>query len=592
MRWEPYFRRDSRNSDILKKTTSRGYFLERLEDFDASFFGISPLEAELMDPQQRIALEVTWEALEHAGISATSLAGSDTAVFIGVNSDDYSRLLLEDIPGVEAWMGIGTAFCGVPNRISYILDLHGPSTAVDAACASGLVAIHHGRQALLAGESKVAIVGGVNALTGPGLTRVLDKAGAVTPEGRCKSFDASANGYGRGEGASILVMKKLSDAMIDGDKILAVLKGSAVGQDGKTNGIMSPNQSVQEDVAKKALQVAGVSPLSVAFVEAHATSTPVGDPCEVAAIASIYGNGINRPKDQPCKIGSVKPNVGHLEAGAGSTSMIKAVLAIANSTFPPQANFQTPNPKMDWENNALEVVRDACPWVQDQKRAGVCSYGYGGTVAHAVIEQPPSFSLPQNEGLVSESGPYMLFLSTPQSQRFGELADQLASWVQETTVPLREIANTLGHHRSHHSHRCAIIADDREDAFNLLRLTGKETTDAWTVKGKVSAGGSKGAVWVFSGHGAQWNDMGKQLLEFEPLFYNAISTIDSIVRGVLEFSPLEALTSGNFDSTEQHQVLTFAIQIGLSAVLRARGARPGAIIGHSVGEIAASVVAG
>lgn len=394
MRWEPYFRRDSRNAEILKKTTSRGYFLDRLENFDASFFGISPLEAELMDPQQRIALEVTWEALEHAGISVTSLAGSDTAVFMGVNSDDYSRLLLEDVPGVEAWMGIGTAFCGIPNRISYTLDLHGPSTAVDAACASGLVAVHHGRQALLAGESKLAIVGGVNALIGPGLTRVLDEAGAVTPEGRCRSFDDSASGYGRGEGASVLILKRLSEAIIDGDKVLAVLKGSAVGQDGKTNGIMSPNQVAQEEVARKALAVARVDPLSVAFVEAHATSTPVGDPCEVA-----------------CKIGSVKPNVGHLEAGAGSTSLIKAVLAVSNGKFPPQANFQTPNRKMDWDNNSLEVVRDTSDWIQDRKRAGICSYGYGGTVAHAVIEQAPAPTFPPDDQVgdveYADTAPYL-----------------------------------------------------------------------------------------------------------------------------------------------------------------------------------------
>ncbi|KAK6534389.1 hypothetical protein TWF281_005712 [Arthrobotrys megalospora] len=595
MRWEPYFRRDSRNAEVLKKTTSRGYFLDRLENFDASFFGISPLEAELMDPQQRIALEVTWEALEHAGISVTSLAGSDTAVFMGVNSDDYSRLLLEDVPGVEAWMGIGTAFCGIPNRISYALDLHGPSTAVDAACASGLVAVHHGRQALLAGETKLAIVGGVNALIGPGLTRVLDEAGAVTPEGRCRSFDASASGYGRGEGASVLILKRLSEAIIDGDKVLAVLKGSAVGQDGKTNGIMSPNQVAQEDVARKALAVARVDPLSVAFVEAHATSTPVGDPCEVAAIASVYGSGVGRPKDQPCKLGSVKPNVGHLEAGAGSTSLIKAVLAISNSIFPPQANFKTPNPKMSWDSNSLEVVQDVSPWIQDRKRAGICSYGYGGTVAHAVIEQAPVPTfLPdtQVEDTNVDVGPYMLFWSAPQSQRLRETAAQLASWVGETDKPLANIANTLGYRRSHHQHRCAVVADSREDAIKLLELGSQNTDSPWLIKEKVSNYGKQGAVWVFSGHGAHWADMGKELLANEPAFFGAISSFDDIVQEILEFSPLEALLTGDLDTTDKQQVLTFAMQVGLSAVLRSKGANPAAVIGHSVGEIAASVTAG
>ncbi|KAF3904990.1 hypothetical protein AA313_de0201776 [Arthrobotrys entomopaga] len=593
MRWEPYFRRDSRNKEVLDSTTSRGYFLDRLENFDASFFGISPLEAELMDPQQRIALEVTWEALEHAGISATSLAGSNAAVFIGVNSDDYSRLLLEDIPGVEAWMGIGTAFCGIPNRISYTLDLRGPSTAVDAACASSLVAVHHGRQALLAGETKLAIVGGVNALIGPGLTRVLDKAGAVTPEGRCKSFDSCANGYGRGEGASVLILKRLSEAVVDGDKVLAVLKGSAVGQDGKTNGIMSPNQVAQEDVARRALTIAGVDPLSVAFVEAHATSTPVGDPCEVAAIAAVYGNGAGRPNNQPCKIGSVKPNVGHLEAGAGSTSLIKAVLAINNNMFPPQANFSTPNPKMDWANNALEVVRAASPWIQDRKRAGICSYGYGGTVAHAVIEQAPVSTLVNgNEFDGSDGGPQILFLSAPQSKRLGETAKGLVSWMKDTSTSLEGVSNTLGCRRSHHHHRYALVADNREDALNLLNKSTQDVESPWIVKGKTSKLEGKGTLWVFSGHGAHWPDMGKELLKNSPAFYGAINSFDHIVKDILNFSPLEVLATGDVSTTEKQQVLTYAMQVGLSAILRSKGVSPTAVLGHSVGEIAASVVAG
>ncbi|KUM63396.1 hypothetical protein ACN42_g3722 [Penicillium freii] len=245
MRWEPYYRRDLRNAKELKKTTSRGYFLDHLEDFDCQFFGISPKEAEQMDPQQRVSLEVASEALEDAGIPAKCLSGSDTAVFWGVNSDDYSKLVLEDLPNVETWMGIGTAYCGVPNRISYHLNLMGPSTAVDAACASSVVAIHHGVQAVRLGESQVAIVGGVNALCGPGLTRVLDKAGAISSDGSCKSFDDDAHGYARGEGAGALVLKSLHHALLDHDNVLAVIKGSAVAHDGKTNGIMAPNAKAQ-----------------------------------------------------------------------------------------------------------------------------------------------------------------------------------------------------------------------------------------------------------------------------------------------------------------------------------------------------------
>jgi 6-methylsalicylic acid synthase len=303
---------------VLENTTRRGYFLTNLEDFDNMFFGISPKEAAMMDPQQRLSLEVTWEALEDAGIPPQSLIGSNTAVFMGVNSDDYSKLLLEDLPAVEAWMGIGTAYCGVPNRISYILDLRGPSAAVDAACASSLVAIHHGRQSLLAKETNVAIVGGVNALCGPGLTCVLDKAGATSKDGTCRSFDNDANGYGRGEGAAVIILKRIADAVRDGDRIRAVLKGSAVGQDGRTNGIMAPNGQAQEAVARAALS--GLDPGSVQYVEAHATSTSVGDPVEIAAMSRVYG--ADRKGRLPCHIGSAKPNVGHLEAGAGAVGFM------------------------------------------------------------------------------------------------------------------------------------------------------------------------------------------------------------------------------------------------------------------------------
>jgi|SRR5690242_3407055 len=326
MRWEPYERRDVRNLKALKQATTKGYFLDRLEDFDSAFFGISPKEAEQMDPQQRISLEVAYEALEDSGISAKNLSGSDTAVFWGVNSDDYSRLLLEDLPNIEHNMGIGTAYCGVPNRISYHLNLNGPSTAVDAACASGLVSIHHGVQAILLGESNIAIAGGVQAMSAPGMVRVLDKAGAVSPEGRCRSFDDSAHGYGRGEGVGAVVLKNISQAIRDGDHILAVIKGTAVGQDGKTAGIMAPNGTAQQTVANKALKVAGVDPSSIRYIEAHATSTPLGDPTEVSALATVYGK--DRNKSEPCYIGSLKPNIGHLEVLSAPISLIWPVSSL------------------------------------------------------------------------------------------------------------------------------------------------------------------------------------------------------------------------------------------------------------------------
>ena len=437
MRWEPYVNRQAGNAQILAETTSKGYFLDNLENFDASFFGISPREAEQIDPQQRIAIEVAWEALENAGIPSQSLAGSDTAVYMGVGSDDYSRLILEDLANVEAWMGVGTAFCGIPNRISYLLDLMGPSEAIDAACASSLVAIHHGRRALIAGETSLVITGGVNALVGPGLTRVLDKAGALSPDGHCRSFDDAAAGYGRGEGAGIVILKRLSDALKDGDRIHAVLKGSAVGADGRTNGIMAPNQEAQERVARKALEEARLSADEILYVEAHATSTSIGDPTECTAIANVYGVGAGRAAPEPCYIGSIKPNIGHLEAGAGVMGFIKAILVLQNEMIPPQANLTTLNSKVDWKNSCLKVSMECTPWLADgrTRRAAVASYGYGGTVSHAILEaapsvRPPFFRAPSPK--LGKSGNLtVLLLSAPQSSRIKSAAARLADWLKD-----------------------------------------------------------------------------------------------------------------------------------------------------------------
>ena len=597
LRWEPYRRRDARNAKELDRTTSRGYFVNSIEDFDSTFFGISPREAEMMDPQQRLSLEVCWEALESAGIPPQSLAGSNTAVFMGVNSDDYSKLLLEDLPGVEAWMGIGTAFCGIPNRISYHLDLMGPSTAVDAACASSLVAIHHGRLALLEGETNVAIVGGVNAMCGPGLTKVLDKAGAISPEGFCRSFDDDAKGYGRGEGAAVIILKRMDDALENGDRILAILKGSAVAQDGRTNGIMAPNGKAQELVALKALDVAGVDPSTVGYVEAHATSTPVGDPVEITAIANIYGKG--RKAYEPCYLGSIKPNIGHLEAGAGAMGFIKAVMAVNKGIIPPQANLNKLNSRINWDEAGVQVVREPTQWRKSDtlRRAGICSYGYGGTVSHAVIEgysEDPEPFLSHGSSDGKAIGSDILLLSGPQEKRLISQAKAYQPWVVADGMKhsLSSIATTLATRRGHHDYRAAFVVESHEDAAGALKAFSEGTSTAWSVSGRVLDNDtSRDPVWVFSGHGAQWKEMGREMLS-NAVFYQAIASIDQIVKFEMGFSALQALEVGDFDASDRVQVLTYAMQIGLAAVLKSKGLAPKAVIGHSVGEIAASVVAG
>lgn len=578
---------------VLNATTQRGYFVDNIEGFDSTFFGISPKEAVQMDPQQRVTLEVTWEALEDAGIPPNSLAGSNTAVFMGVNSDDYGKLLLEDIPGVEAWMGIGTAYCGIPNRISYLLDLRGPSTALDAACASSLVAIHHGRQSLMTKETNVAIVGGVNVLAGPGLTRVLDIAGATSKDGVCRSFDNDANGYGRGEGASVIILKRMSDAVRDDDRILAVLKGSAVGQDGRTNGIMAPNSDAQECVARTAL--GQIDPTTIQYVEAHATSTAVGDPVEIKAMSNIYG--ASRSPSSHCYIGSIKPNIGHLEAGAGAMGFMKAVLALKNGSIPPQANLVNPNQKIDWDTAGIKVPSESVPWPESRAppRAAICSYGYGGTVSHAVVQAAP---VAENDvcGPAAECDELTaLLFSSPQEKRLSTEALNLGTWMAENgkKTSVTSIAATMATRRAQHDYRAALIVDDRTKAIELSQKFSKGGSSADIINGRVlGKSENTGVVWLFSGHGAQWLAMGKELLAGEPLLRETVEFMEPIIQTEAGFSALHALTHEEFESSDRVQILTFVMQVGLATILSSKGIQPSAVVGHSLGEIAAAVVAG
>lgn len=599
-RWEPWRQRDPRNAKILDNIIRKGYFLDNLEDFDAAFFGISPKEAELMDPHQRLGLELAWEALENAGVDPKKLSGSDTAVYMGVDSDDYSRMLMEDLPTIEAWSGIGTAYHGIPNRISYHLGLQGPSTAVDAACASSLIAIHLARQAIVSGESTVAICGGVNVICAPGLTHMLQKAGALTAEGVCRSFDDAACGYARGEGGAVVILKRLSAAIEDNDNILAVMKSSASAQDGKTNGIMAPNSNAQELVARQALLRAGnIDPRTIDYVEAHATSTSLGDPTEISAIARVYGTG--RSVDSPCYVGSIKPNVGHLEAAAGAIGFVKAVLSLQKGVIAPQALLNKLNTKVDWANSGLKVVREQTLWPErDLRRAAVCCYGYGGSVCHAILEQAPA-KLPHPEsvqnavvdGGSTELRPTIITLSALQEKRLPAQAAAIAHWLSaDSTEDLHAIARTLSQRRAAHDYRVSFVVADRQEAIRSLTEFAKGRPDQWTISNRVLGSAAQmGAVWVFSGHGAQWPDMGKELLH-NSVFRHALSSLDDVFRKEAGFSVIEALQTSELGGSARIQVLTYAVQIGLTALLKSQGVAPRAIIGHSVGEIAAAVAAG
>lgn len=590
-RWEPYLRRDPRNAAVLRATTPWGTFLDDLPGFDAEFFGVSPREAELMDPQQRLALEVCWEALEHAGIPPRSLAGSNTAVLMGVNSDDYGKLIMEDLPGIEAWTGIGTSLCGVANRVSHLLDLRGPSVALDAACAASLVAVHQGCQLLRSGETSLALAGGVSALIGPGLTRVLDQAGATAPDGRSKTFDMAADGYGRGEGAATVVLKRLSDAVRDDDRVLAVIRGGAVAHDGNTVGIMSPNGSAQEDLFRIACRSANIPPESVDYIEAHGTGTPTGDRVELAALATVFG--AERATDAPCLVGSVKPNTGHLEGGAGVVGLIKSALALQHEAIPPTAGISKLTTTIDWAASGLRVPTEVEPWPRRHgrpRRAAVCSYGYGGTIAQILLEEaPPRRSRPAAEPVTT---PVVVPVSARSRGRLHRQAEALADELRAGDHPLDHVAATLWARRSHERVRAAILAKTGDDVIAGLDALAHDAPQPSVITGTVVPNAAAGAVWVFSGHGSQWEGMGSELLANEPAFAAVIDEVDLVFRAELGFSAREALTTGELGATDRVQALTFAIQVGLAALLRERGVRPAAVIGHSVGEVAACVVAG
>ncbi|SCF13813.1 6-methylsalicylic acid synthase [Micromonospora haikouensis] len=590
-RWQVYADLGGDFAAALRRATRWGGFLPDIEGFDAEFFGLSPREAELMDPQQRLLLEVAWEALEHAGIPPQSLAASDAGVFVGVGSDDYGRRLLEHLPTIEAWTGIGSAMCAVANRISYALDLRGPSLAVDTACSASLVALHLACQSVRTGESPVALAAGVNLIISPGLTLTLDAAGATAPDGRCKSFDSTADGYGRGEGAGVLVLKRLGDAYRDGDRVLATILGSAVNQDGRTNGIMAPNADAQRHVLARACAQAGVDPRSVDYVEAHGTGTRLGDPLEASALSAVYGAG--REPGRPCLIGSVKSNIGHLEAGAGAAGVIKAVLALGHGEIPPTLHHTTGNPAIDWDDAGLRVVTEPTAWPRTDhpRRAGVSAFGYGGTVAHLVLEQAPPPA--RREPAATAAG--LLFpLSAASEAALRQQAGDLAAWLSDRTAEatLADVGHTLALRRSHLGRRAAVVAADRDELVTRLRHVADGTPGEGAASGAVPPGPGKGVVWVFSGHGSQWTGMGRELLATEPAFAAVVDTLTPVFLREIGFSPRSVLAEGDLVDVDRIQTMIFVLQVGLAAVWNSYGVTPDAVIGHSVGEIAAAVVSG
>ncbi|MFN0143623.1 MAG: beta-ketoacyl synthase N-terminal-like domain-containing protein, partial [Mycobacterium sp.] len=590
-RWQAFDDGSPTTAMALAETTQWGSFLNDIDAFDADFFGITPREADRIDPQQRLLLEVAVEAFEHAGIPAETLQRSQTGVFVGSCMSEYGYLASRDLTKIDAWTGTGGALSIIANRLSYFLDLRGPSLTVDTACSSSLVAVHLACQSLRAGQSELAIAAGVNLILSPVVTRSFDAAEAMSPTGACHAFDAAADGFVRGEGCGVAVLKRLSDAIRDGDRVLAVVRGSAVNQDGRSNGLMAPNPAAQAAVLRAACADAGVQPSEVDYVEAHGTGTLLGDPIEARALGAVYGRG--RQPDAPLLAGAVKTNLGHLEAAAGIVGLIKATLAVQHGLIPANLHFEKPNSHIPFDELRLKIVDEATQWPEtgQLRRAGVSSFGFGGTNAHIVLEQAPEISAPEPAAVPAVT---TLVISGKGSERMAEMATTLADWMTDAgaQVPLADIAHTLNHHRTHHPTYGTVCAANRDDAVAGLRALAARQPATGVVGPHAGQCGS-GTVFVYSGQGSQWAGMGRQLLADEPEFAAAIAELEPDFVAQLGFSLRQVLVNGEpVDGSVRVQSVLVGVQLALTALWRSYGVEPDAVVGHSMGEVSAAVVAG
>jgi acyl transferase domain-containing protein/acyl carrier protein len=575
----------------LSGTTRWGSFLAEIDAFDAEFFEISPREAASMDPQQRLLLEVAHEALEHAGIPADSLRRTQTGVFAGACAGEYGYLASSDLNEVDAWSGTGGALSIIANRVSYFFDLRGPSVTVDTACSSSLVAVHLACQSLRTGDSDLAIAAGVNVLLSPAVTRSFDRAGLMSPTGRCHAFDANADGLIRGEGCGVAVLKRLRDALRDDDRVLAVVRGSAVNQDGRSNGLMAPNPTAHMAVLRAAYANAGVAPHEVEYVEAHGSGTLLADPIEARALGTVLGRG--RPEGAPLLIGAVKSNMGSLEAAGGIAGFIKAVLSVQRGHIPANLHFENPNPHIPFEELRLKVVAEPTDWPSTgrSRRAGVSSFGFGGTNAHVVLEQAPDAGpvARQPEPVVST-----LVVLGKTAARIASTAGVLAQWMDGVgaEVPLADVAHTLNHHRTRHSKFATVTARDRQQAVAGLRALAQGCSAPGVAPAHEAPCGS-GTVFVFSDQGSEWPGMGRQLLADEPTFAAAVAELEPVFVEQTGFSLRQALTVGEaLVDADRIQPVLLGMQLALTALWRAYGVKPDAVVGHSMGEVSAAVVAG
>jgi thioester reductase-like protein len=561
--------------------------LGQVDRFDPLFFGISPREATHMDPQQRLLLEVAYEALEDAGLPLSGLAGSATGVFVGITTDDYGRMQAARRDRIDMYTATGTLNCIAANRLSYVFDLRGPSLAIDTACSASLVAVHQACESLWNGESACAIAGGVNLVLSPENSIAQTKLNGLAADGRCKTFDARADGIVRGEGAGMIVCKRLSRALTDGDRIYAVIRGTAVNQDGRSNGLTAPNPEAQKALLRRAYARAGVSPGEVQYVEAHGTGTRLGDPIEAAALGEVLAEG--RRAGSVCAIGSVKTNFGHLESAAGIAGVIKVALALDRGAIPPSLHFREPNPHIPFSSLPLAVQTALGAWPDAARIAGVSGFGMGGTNAHAVLAEAPRRAARE---LRAEDRLYLLPLSARSPEALSALAGRFGEVVAGSE--LDDICFSASLRREHHAQRAVAVGRSQAELQEALSAFAQGKAHPRIVAGRCRPGESRGPVFVYSGQGAQRSRMGAQLLDAEPTFAAAVARCDEAFAPLVGWSVLEALRSdeSKIAETDIVQPMLFALQVGLSALLDSWGVKPAAVVGHSLGEVAAAHVAG
>jgi acyl transferase domain-containing protein/acyl-CoA synthetase (AMP-forming)/AMP-acid ligase II/acyl carrier protein len=576
-------------------TTRWGGFLDQVDQFDPEFFGISPRESARMDPQQRLLLEVAWEALEDAGQVPERLAGSHTGVFIGVSTNDYGYLQFGQPALIDAYTGTGNALSIAANRLSYVNDFRGPSMAIDTACSSSLVAIHLACRSLRDGECALALAGGANIILSPAISVNFSKAGVMAPDGRCKTFDARADGYVRGEGAGIVVLKPLSRALADIDPIYAVIRGSATNQDGRTNGLMAPSRQSQEAVLAEAYQRADLSPGVVQYVEAHGSGTFLGDTIEAEALGTILAEG--RAPGTRCLVGSVKTNIGHLEAAAGVAGLIKVTLALRHRAIPPSLNFAEPNPHIPFDSLPLRVAQTLTPWPENGGRAvaGVSAFGFGGANAHVVMTEAPQVRATRPGDEMAEGRAELLPLSARSPEALAAMAGRYQLSLA-AGVPIADLCHTAGARRGHHDHRLAVVGDSPEELSESLAAYREGLPRPGLSARRCRPGQRSGVVFLFSGQGSQWCGMGQRLHAEEPVFRDALAMCDRAMRPHLDGSVVAELLADHSDSRLGDigvlQPAIFAVQVALAALWRSWGVEPEAVVGHSLGEVAAAHVVG